>query len=58
MILREILSRMQPNDFVKIGTEFGSNFIFAGTVEAVSAEMMDEGKKKALHQRALNRLSE
>lgn len=39
MKLNQILSRMRQNDYIKVGTEFGSNFIVAGTVEAVSADI-------------------
>ena len=38
MKLKNLLNRMRPSDYIKVGTEFGSNFILAGTVEAVSAE--------------------
>ena len=56
MKLNKILSRMKPTDYVKIGTEYGSSFILAGTVEAVSAEMNDPDVCAKLYRQVQGRL--
>ena len=56
MKLNKILSRMKPTDYVKIGTEYGSSFILAGTVEAVSAEMNDPDACAKLYRQVQGRL--
>lgn len=38
MTLSKILERMQPTDYIKIGTEGGTNFIYAGDVGSLAAE--------------------
>lgn len=38
MILSTILERMKPTDYIKIGTESGTNFIYAGDIETLLTE--------------------
>lgn len=56
MKLEKILSRMKPTEYVKIGTKYGSNFILAGTVETVSAEMNDPDTRAKLYRQVQGRL--
>ena len=55
MKLKRILSRMMPTDYVKIGTEYGSGFILAGTVDAVSAEMKKPELRDKLYRQVYGR---
>lgn len=55
MKLKIILSRMKPTDYVKIGTEYGSGFILAGTVDAVSAEMKKPELRDKLYRQVYGR---
>lgn len=55
MKLKKMLSRMRPTDYVKIGTEYGSGFILAGTVDAVSAEMKKPELRDKLYRQVYGR---
>lgn len=56
MKLKKILSKMKPSDYVKIGTEYGSGFILAGTVDTVSAEMNDPDTRAKFYRQVQRRL--
>ena len=55
MKLKTMMNKMKPSDYVKIGTEYGSSFILAGTVEAVSAEMNDPDTRAKLYRQVCGR---
>ena len=58
MKLKTMMNRMKPTDYIKIGTEYGSGFILAGTVEAVSAEMNDSESRAKFYRQACGRLKQ
>ena len=39
MKLKTVLQTMEPSDYIKIGTQTGSNFFYAGTVREISEQM-------------------
>lgn len=41
MKLKTVLSKLEPTDYVKIGTEAGTNFFYAGTVEGITSQIDD-----------------